>query len=163
MHVYSFEIPTYTVACQCFSLQVAGGLWFLSGLRPVRSCAVAEPQHSDTMAAASVKVAVRVRPFNSREMGKESKCIIQMSGNTTSECSFKTHIFTCCRWLFEFIWVRGDCHCAVGIIYDCNEILIPMVSHQHPMRENISASLGLQVWKCQRGHPLAFRKGFLID
>ncbi|XP_026882439.2 kinesin-like protein KIF1A isoform X6 [Electrophorus electricus] len=36
------------------------------------------------MAGASVKVAVRVRPFNSRELGKESKCIIQMSGNTTT-------------------------------------------------------------------------------
>ena len=35
--------------------------------------------------AASVKVAVRVRPFNSREMGKDSKCIIQMNGNTTSK------------------------------------------------------------------------------
>uniref|UniRef100_A0A8C4ZBG5 plus-end-directed kinesin ATPase n=1 Tax=Gadus morhua TaxID=8049 RepID=A0A8C4ZBG5_GADMO len=34
--------------------------------------------------AASVKVAVRVRPFNSREMGKDSKCIIQMNGNTTT-------------------------------------------------------------------------------
>lgn len=37
------------------------------------------------MAGASVKVAVRVRPFNSREMSRESKCIIQMSGSTTSE------------------------------------------------------------------------------
>ncbi|XP_056598617.1 kinesin-like protein KIF1A isoform X9 [Triplophysa dalaica] len=36
------------------------------------------------MSGASVKVAVRVRPFNSREIGKESKCIIQMSGNTTT-------------------------------------------------------------------------------
>nr|XP_046247803.1 kinesin-like protein KIF1A isoform X17 [Scatophagus argus] len=36
------------------------------------------------MAGASVKVAVRVRPFNSRETAKESKCIIQMSGNTTT-------------------------------------------------------------------------------
>ncbi|KAG7514407.1 kinesin KIF1A isoform X9 [Solea senegalensis] len=36
------------------------------------------------MSGASVKVAVRVRPFNSREMGFESKCIIQMSGNTTT-------------------------------------------------------------------------------
>ncbi|XP_078523219.1 kinesin-like protein KIF1A [Lissotriton helveticus] len=35
------------------------------------------------MAGASVKVAVRVRPFNSREIGRESKCIIQMSGSTT--------------------------------------------------------------------------------
>ncbi|XP_055502055.1 kinesin-like protein KIF1A isoform X11 [Leucoraja erinacea] len=36
------------------------------------------------MASASVKVAVRVRPFNSREIGRDSKCIIQMSGNTTT-------------------------------------------------------------------------------
>ncbi|XP_039657242.1 kinesin-like protein KIF1B isoform X24 [Perca fluviatilis] len=36
------------------------------------------------MSGASVKVAVRVRPFNSREMGKDSKCIIQMQGNTTT-------------------------------------------------------------------------------
>ncbi|XP_005811399.1 kinesin-like protein KIF1A isoform X3 [Xiphophorus maculatus] len=36
------------------------------------------------MAGASVKVAVRVRPFNSRETEKESKCIIQMCGNTTT-------------------------------------------------------------------------------
>uniref|UniRef100_A0A8D3ECD5 plus-end-directed kinesin ATPase n=1 Tax=Scophthalmus maximus TaxID=52904 RepID=A0A8D3ECD5_SCOMX len=32
----------------------------------------------------SVKVAVRVRPFNSRETSKDSKCIIQMQGNTTT-------------------------------------------------------------------------------
>ncbi|XP_073731478.1 kinesin-like protein KIF1B isoform X8 [Misgurnus anguillicaudatus] len=32
----------------------------------------------------SVKVAVRVRPFNSRETSKESKCIIQMQGNSTT-------------------------------------------------------------------------------
>ncbi|XP_075773949.1 kinesin-like protein KIF1A isoform X2 [Pelodiscus sinensis] len=36
------------------------------------------------MAGASVKVAVRVRPFNSREMGRDSKCIIQMTGSTTT-------------------------------------------------------------------------------
>ncbi|XP_032377421.1 kinesin-like protein KIF1B isoform X10 [Etheostoma spectabile] len=36
------------------------------------------------MSGASVKVAVRVRPFNSREIGKDSKCIIQMQGNTTT-------------------------------------------------------------------------------
>ncbi|XP_075459663.1 kinesin-like protein KIF1B isoform X25 [Ascaphus truei] len=35
------------------------------------------------MSGASVKVAVRVRPFNSRELGKDSKCIIQMQGNST--------------------------------------------------------------------------------
>ncbi|XP_062889418.1 kinesin-like protein KIF1B isoform X3 [Mobula hypostoma] len=36
------------------------------------------------MSGASVKVAVRVRPFNSREISKESKCIIQMQGSSTS-------------------------------------------------------------------------------
>uniref|UniRef100_I3KJI8 Kinesin family member 1C n=1 Tax=Oreochromis niloticus TaxID=8128 RepID=I3KJI8_ORENI len=35
------------------------------------------------MAGASVKVAVRVRPFNSRETGRNAKCVIQMQGNTT--------------------------------------------------------------------------------
>ena len=45
---------------------------------------------------ASVKVAVRVRPFNSREIGKDSKCIIQMTGNTTSEYQFKGFCFLLC-------------------------------------------------------------------
>uniref|UniRef100_A0A8D2J9F9 Kinesin motor domain-containing protein n=1 Tax=Varanus komodoensis TaxID=61221 RepID=A0A8D2J9F9_VARKO len=45
------------------------------------------------MAGASVKVAVRVRPFNSREMSKESKCIIQMTGNTTSDQFVLHHTF----------------------------------------------------------------------
>ena len=31
----------------------------------------------------SVKVAVRVRPFNQREKNFESECIIQMDGNQT--------------------------------------------------------------------------------
>ncbi|KAM4747725.1 LOW QUALITY PROTEIN: kinesin-like protein KIF1C [Rhinophrynus dorsalis] len=35
------------------------------------------------MAGASVKVAVRVRPFNSRETTHDAKCVIQMQGNTT--------------------------------------------------------------------------------
>ncbi|XP_034020112.1 kinesin-like protein KIF1C isoform X2 [Thalassophryne amazonica] len=35
------------------------------------------------MAGASVKVAVRVRPFNSREISRNAKCVIQMQGNTT--------------------------------------------------------------------------------
>ncbi|XP_015436635.1 PREDICTED: kinesin-like protein unc-104 isoform X2 [Dufourea novaeangliae] len=32
----------------------------------------------------SVKVAVRVRPFNNREISREAQCIIDMTGNTTS-------------------------------------------------------------------------------
>ncbi|CAH2272478.1 kinesin KIF1C [Pelobates cultripes] len=35
------------------------------------------------MAGASVKVAVRVRPFNSRETSHDAKCVIQMQGNST--------------------------------------------------------------------------------
>ncbi|KAG2468585.1 kinesin-like protein KIF1C [Polypterus senegalus] len=35
------------------------------------------------MASASVKVAVRVRPFNSRETNRDAKCVIQMQGNST--------------------------------------------------------------------------------
>lgn len=46
------------------------------------------------MAGASVKVAVRVRPFNSREIGRNAKCVIQMQGNTT--CKNDTHTHTFC-------------------------------------------------------------------
>ncbi|XP_014749368.1 PREDICTED: kinesin-like protein KIF1C [Sturnus vulgaris] len=35
------------------------------------------------MAGASVKVAVRVRPFSARESSRQAKCVIQMQGNTT--------------------------------------------------------------------------------
>ena len=34
--------------------------------------------------ADNVKVAVRVRPFNSREKERDASCIIQMNGNVTS-------------------------------------------------------------------------------
>ena len=33
----------------------------------------------------SVKVAVRVRPFNNREMSRDATSIIEMDGNTTSK------------------------------------------------------------------------------
>ncbi|XP_044134428.1 kinesin-like protein KIF1C [Bufo gargarizans] len=35
------------------------------------------------MSGASVKVAVRVRPFNAREISHDAKCVIQMQGNST--------------------------------------------------------------------------------
>ena len=54
------------------------------------------------MAGASVKVAVRVRPFNSREMSRDSKCIIQMSGSTTSEYGLR-------RWPAEADTRAGSC------------------------------------------------------
>lgn len=33
---------------------------------------------------ASVKVAVRVRPFNARELANDAKCVIGMTGTTTT-------------------------------------------------------------------------------
>lgn len=36
------------------------------------------------MAGASVKVVVRVRPFNTRELSRGASCIISMSGNMTT-------------------------------------------------------------------------------
>ncbi|XP_061446830.1 kinesin-like protein KIF1C [Rhineura floridana] len=41
------------------------------------------------MAGASVKVAVRVRPFNAREISRDAKCVIQMQGKTTCIASPK--------------------------------------------------------------------------
>uniref|UniRef100_A0A674K6L1 Kinesin family member 1C n=1 Tax=Terrapene triunguis TaxID=2587831 RepID=A0A674K6L1_9SAUR len=41
------------------------------------------------MSGASVKVAVRVRPFSSREISRDAKCVIQMQGKTTSGRPFK--------------------------------------------------------------------------
>uniref|UniRef100_A0A3B4AND5 Kinesin motor domain-containing protein n=1 Tax=Periophthalmus magnuspinnatus TaxID=409849 RepID=A0A3B4AND5_9GOBI len=35
------------------------------------------------MAGSSVKVAVRVRPFNAREIARNAKCVIQMQGTST--------------------------------------------------------------------------------
>lgn len=64
----------------CFPFPATGNS-VLSGA----TAAVELPTNSTEMAGASVKVAVRVRPFNSREMSRDSKCIIQMSGSTTSK------------------------------------------------------------------------------
>jgi len=41
----------------------------------------------DVIAMSSVKVAVRVRPFNSRELTRECGCIIAMTDNTTGMCT----------------------------------------------------------------------------
>lgn len=40
---------------------------------------------TEAMAGASVKVAVRVRPFNARETSQDAKCVVSMQGNTTCE------------------------------------------------------------------------------
>lgn len=45
---------------------------------------IKSPDNKRIIKMSSVKVAVRVRPFNSREIGRDAHCIIEMSGNTTS-------------------------------------------------------------------------------
>lgn len=40
---------------------------------------------SGAMAGASVKVAVRVRPFNARETSRDAQCVVSMQGSTTCE------------------------------------------------------------------------------
>uniref|UniRef100_A0A673LL64 Kinesin-like protein n=1 Tax=Sinocyclocheilus rhinocerous TaxID=307959 RepID=A0A673LL64_9TELE len=50
------------------------------------------------MASSSVKVAVRVRPFNSREMNRGAKCVIQMQDKSTCECNTHSDVF-----FFHFI------------------------------------------------------------
>ena len=42
----------------------------------------------------SVKVAVRVRPFNNREIVRDCKCIIEMADNTTSKLGIRTDLLT---------------------------------------------------------------------
>lgn len=48
----------------------------------------------------SVKVAVRVRPFNNREISREAQCIIEMSGNTTCEYNL---IFVHCLYFHAVV------------------------------------------------------------
>ena len=38
----------------------------------------------------SVKVAVRVRPFNNRELQRSTQCVIKMEGPTTRKSTFLT-------------------------------------------------------------------------
>lgn len=72
------------------------------------------------MAGASVKVAVRVRPFNSREIGKESKCIIQMSGNTTSKYPSAPETQCFIPGLYpEFIELTGVFTCVYEPLFEC--------------------------------------------
>ena len=44
-----------------------------------------EKEKSKMSTDEAVKVAVRVRPFNSREVNRNAECIIEMEGSTTRE------------------------------------------------------------------------------
>ncbi|KAK3547802.1 hypothetical protein QTP86_031443, partial [Hemibagrus guttatus] len=52
--------------------------------------------------AASVKVAVRVRPFNSRETSRGAKCVIQMQDNTTCIINPKQPTHTAKSFAFDY-------------------------------------------------------------
>ena len=49
---------------------------------------------ADLKAMSSVKVAVRVRPFNAREIGRAATCVIAMDGKTTCK---SVHVRVCVR------------------------------------------------------------------
>ncbi|OCT72208.1 kinesin-like protein KIF1B isoform X2 [Xenopus laevis] len=84
------------------------------------------------MSGASVKVAVRVRPFNSRELGKESKCIIQMQGNSTSIINPKNPKEAAKSFSFDYsYWSHTSqddpCFASQSLVY--NDIGKEMLAH----------------------------------
>lgn len=67
----------------------------------------------------SVKVAVRVRPFNSREIGRDAQCIIEMSGNMTAITNPKVPPGTADsvkRFNFDYSYWSHDVSCLFHII-----------------------------------------------
>ncbi|XP_063321442.1 kinesin-like protein KIF1B isoform X1 [Pelmatolapia mariae] len=84
------------------------------------------------MSGASVKVAVRVRPFNSREISKESKCIIQMQGNTTTILNPKAPKEPAKTFSFDYsYWSHTSpddpCFASQNLVY--NDIGKEMLQH----------------------------------
>lgn len=63
----------------------------------------------------SIKVAVRVRPFNSREMGLNAKCCIKMNGPTTTivddEGTPRDFAFDYSFWSHDGFRTRDDGYC----------------------------------------------------
>ncbi|KAM9855644.1 kinesin-like protein KIF1B [Aulostomus maculatus] len=84
------------------------------------------------MSGASVKVAVRVRPFNSRETSKESKCIIQMQGNTTTILNPKAPKEPAKTFSFDYSYwshttPEDPCFASQNLVY--NDIGKEMLQH----------------------------------
>ena len=68
-----------------------------------------EEQHFNAGKMSSVKVAVRVRPFNNREISRDCQCIIEMADNTTSKLASLVVLFVCffvCVFVLNFR-IRG--------------------------------------------------------
>ncbi|XP_051805077.1 kinesin-like protein KIF1B isoform X2 [Acanthochromis polyacanthus] len=84
------------------------------------------------MSGASVKVAVRVRPFNSRETSKDSKCIIQMQGNTTTILNPKAPKEPAKTFSFDYSYwshttPEDPCFASQNLVY--NDIGKEMLQH----------------------------------
>ncbi|XP_043919081.1 kinesin-like protein KIF1B [Protopterus annectens] len=84
------------------------------------------------MSGASVKVAVRVRPFNSREISKESKCIIQMQGNSTTIVNPKNPKESPKSFSFDYSYwshtsIEDPCFASQNRVY--NDIGKEMLQH----------------------------------
>ncbi|XP_077588150.1 kinesin-like protein KIF1B isoform X12 [Stigmatopora nigra] len=84
------------------------------------------------MSGASVKVAVRVRPFNTRETSKDSKCIIQMQGNSTTILNPKAPKEPAKNFSFDYSYwshttPQDPCFAAQNQVY--NDIGKEMLQH----------------------------------
>ena len=65
----------------------------------------------------NVRVAVRVRPFNKREIGRNARLIIDMNGNTTTITNpenqeTKKFAFDYSYWSFDGFKEEADGYCA---------------------------------------------------
>ena len=66
----------------------------------------------------NVKVAVRVRPFNKRETGRNAKLIVQMNGNSTTITNpdnsndTKKFAFDYSYWSFDGFKTEKDGYCS---------------------------------------------------
>ncbi|OAF69255.1 hypothetical protein A3Q56_02996 [Intoshia linei] len=86
------------------------------------------------MSSESVRVAVRVRPFNSREIDRKSKCIIAMNGNQTSIKNPDGGEPK--KFSFDFsYWSHND-------YYEKDGILIPNAGSNYASQDNVYNDLG---------------------
>lgn len=87
----------------------------------------------------SVKVAVRVRPFNQREIGKESQCCIRMEGDTTYITDPKTGVQK--KFTFDYSYWSHD-----GFKEDKNGIFVKdSPSSNYASQKMVFDDLGIDV------------------
>nr|CAD7397870.1 unnamed protein product [Timema cristinae] len=70
----------------------------------------------------SVKVAVRVRPFNNREISRECKCIIEMEDKTTCKSKLLGMIALDLRfWDVQAYCTSPFVHSGTVVVYEAPE------------------------------------------